>query len=78
MCWTWFLRQIETRTLEEVQEVLHSVAQGKGRVTRVMLDNMVVPLENGDVDVSLLQQAVSMIEGKFETEVCVHFIPYRL
>lgn len=60
--------EIETRTLEEVQEVLHSVAQGKGRVTRVMLDNMVVPLENGDVDVSLLQQAVSMIEGKFETE----------
>jgi len=25
-----------------VQEVLDSVAQGKGRVTRVMLDNMVV------------------------------------
>lgn len=60
--------EIETRTLEEVREVLDSVAQGKGRVTRVMLDNMVVPLANGDVDVSMLQQAVALIDGRFETE----------
>lgn len=60
--------EIETRTLEEVQEVLDTVAQGKGRVTRVMLDNMVVPLPNGDVDLSMLQQAVTLIDGRFETE----------
>lgn len=54
-----------------MREVLDSVAQGKGRVTRVMLDNMVVPLANGDVDVSMLQQAVALIDGRFETEVCI-------
>lgn len=58
-----------------MQEVLDSVTLGKGRVTRIMLDNMVVPLENGDVDVSMLQQAVTLIDGRFETEVCVHLIP---
>ena len=52
-----------------MQEVLDTVAQGKGRVTRVMLDNMVVPLPNGDVDLSMLQQAVTLIDGRFETEV---------
>lgn len=51
---------------------MDNVAQGKGRVTRVMLDNMVVPLANGDIDVSMLQQAVTLIGGRFETEVCVH------
>lgn len=38
-------------------------------LTRIMLDNMVVPLSNGDVDVSMLQEAVKLIDGKFETEV---------
>jgi len=51
-----------------VQEVLDSVTLGKARVTRIMLDNMVVPLANGDVDVSMLQQAVTLIDGRFETE----------
>lgn len=54
-----------------MQEVLDCVAQGHGRVTRVMLDNMVVPLGNGDVDVSMLQEAVDLIGGKIETEVTV-------
>lgn len=34
-----------------------------------MLDNMVVPLSNGDVDISMLKEAVKLIEGRFETEV---------
>lgn len=34
-----------------------------------MLDNMVVPLENGDVDISMLKEAVELINGRFETEV---------
>lgn len=34
-----------------------------------MLDNMVVPLSNGDVDTSMLKEAVQLINGRFETEV---------
>lgn len=34
-----------------------------------MLDNMVVSLSNGDVDISMLTQAVELIDGRFETEV---------
>lgn len=34
-----------------------------------MLDNMVLPLQNGDVDVSMLKEAVDVINGRFETEV---------
>ncbi|RWR84598.1 nicotinate-nucleotide pyrophosphorylase carboxylating, chloroplastic [Cinnamomum micranthum f. kanehirae] len=60
--------EIETRTLEEVKEVLHYASQNETSVTRIMLDNMVVPLPNGDVDVSMLKQAVGMINGRFETE----------
>lgn len=61
--------QIETRTLEEVNEVLDYASQTKTSLTRIMLDNMVVPLPNGDVDVSLLREAVELIDGRFETEV---------
>lgn len=62
---------METRTLEEVKEVLEYVSGSVTRLTRIMLDNMVVPLENGDVDVTMLQDAVELINGRFETEVCV-------
>lgn len=34
-----------------------------------MLDNMVVPLPNGDVDISMLKDAVQLINGRYETEV---------
>ncbi|MCO5593288.1 hypothetical protein L7F22_047296 [Adiantum nelumboides] len=60
--------EIETRTLEEVKEVLAHKGEGLGRVTRIMLDNMVVPLPDGDVDVSMLKQAVELIDGQLETE----------
>ncbi|KAH7372442.1 hypothetical protein KP509_17G004700 [Ceratopteris richardii] len=60
--------EIETRTLEEVEEVLANKGEGIGRVTRIMLDNMVVPLSNGDVDVSMLKQAVELVDGQLETE----------
>lgn len=60
--------EIETRTLEEVQEVLAYKGEGRGRVTRIMLDNMVVPLPNGDVDASMLKQAVELVNGQLETE----------
>ncbi|XP_022859518.1 nicotinate-nucleotide pyrophosphorylase [carboxylating], chloroplastic isoform X1 [Olea europaea var. sylvestris] len=60
--------EIETRTLQEVNEVLHYASQTETSITRIMLDNMVVPLSNGDVDVSLLKEAVELINGRFETE----------
>ncbi|KAJ6853003.1 nicotinate-nucleotide pyrophosphorylase [carboxylating], chloroplastic [Iris pallida] len=60
--------EVETRTLEEVNEVLHFTYQNKTSLTRIMLDNMVVPLPNGDVDVSMLKEAVDLINGRFETE----------
>ncbi|RYQ86663.1 hypothetical protein Ahy_B10g106304 isoform D [Arachis hypogaea] len=70
----WFLislfhfYQVETRTLEEVKEVLHYASQTNTSLTRIMLDNMVLPLPNGDVDISMLKEAVQLVNGKFETE----------
>ncbi|KAK4741663.1 hypothetical protein SAY87_025251 [Trapa incisa] len=60
--------EVETRTLDEVLEVLQYASQSETSVTRIMLDNMVVPLPDGDVDVSMLEEAVKLINGKFETE----------
>ncbi|KAL5763319.1 hypothetical protein ACOSP7_019583 [Xanthoceras sorbifolium] len=60
--------EVETRTLEEVHEVLRYASQTKTSLTRIMLDNMVVPLPNGDVDVSMLKEAVQLISGRFDTE----------
>lgn len=60
--------EVETRTLEEVNKVLQYASQMKTSVTRIMLDNMVAPLPNGDVDVSMLKEAVQLINGRFETE----------
>ncbi|KAE8648128.1 nicotinate-nucleotide pyrophosphorylase [carboxylating], chloroplastic [Cucumis sativus] len=60
--------EVETRTLEEVHEVLRYATQNKTSLTRMMLDNMVVPLPSGDVDVSMLKEAVGIINGRFETE----------
>ncbi|KAJ1425417.1 Quinolinate phosphoribosyl transferase, C-terminal [Sesbania bispinosa] len=60
--------EVETRTLEEVEEVLHYASQTKTFLTRIMLDNMVVPLPNGDVDISMLKEAVRLVNGRFETE----------
>ncbi|XP_057737095.1 quinolinate phosphoribosyltransferase [decarboxylating] 1a [Arachis stenosperma] len=60
--------EVETRTLEEVKEVLHYASQTNTSLTRIMLDNMVLPLPNGDVDISMLKEAVQLVNGKFETE----------
>ncbi|XP_020259791.1 nicotinate-nucleotide pyrophosphorylase [carboxylating], chloroplastic-like [Asparagus officinalis] len=60
--------EVETRTLEEVMEVLQYAIQNNTSLTRIMLDNMVVPLPNGDVDISMLKEAVDLINGRFETE----------
>ncbi|XP_068645943.1 quinolinate phosphoribosyltransferase [decarboxylating] 1a isoform X1 [Aristolochia californica] len=60
--------EVETRTLEEVKEVLDYASKQKTSLTRIMLDNMVVPLPDGDVDVSMLKEAVELINGRFETE----------
>ncbi|XP_020582537.1 nicotinate-nucleotide pyrophosphorylase [carboxylating], chloroplastic isoform X3 [Phalaenopsis equestris] len=60
--------KIETRTLEEVKDVLNYASKTVCSLTRIMLDNMVIPLPNGDVDVTMLKEAVEMIDGRFETE----------
>ncbi|KAG6498903.1 hypothetical protein ZIOFF_038654 [Zingiber officinale] len=62
------LKQVETRTLEELEELLEFSSQNRTSLTRIMLDNMVVPLPNGDVDVSMLKDAVQLVNGRFETE----------
>ncbi|KAL7090884.1 hypothetical protein ACP275_12G070100 [Erythranthe tilingii] len=60
--------EVETRTIEEVNEVLEYASTTKTSLTRIMLDNMVVPLSSGDVDISMLKEAVELINGRFETE----------
>ncbi|KAG6535817.1 hypothetical protein ZIOFF_000846 [Zingiber officinale] len=62
------LKQVETRTLEELEELLEFSSQNRTSLTRIMMDNMVVPLPNGDVDVSMLKDAVQLVNGRFETE----------
>lgn len=64
-----FLNQVETRTLEEVKDLLKYANGNKISLTRIMLDNMVVPLPDGGIDVSMLKDAVQLINGTFETEV---------
>lgn len=68
------IQQVETRTIAEVREVLEYASQTKTSLTRIMLDNMVVPLSNGDIDVSMLKEAVELINGRFDTEVTPGFI----
>lgn len=57
------LIQIETRTLDEVEEVLLA-----GHVDWVLLDNMVRLHDDGRIEVGMLQAAVSRIGGRFTTE----------
>lgn len=52
-----------------MKEVLEYATENKTSLTRIMLDNMVVPVSNGDIDVSMLKDAVQLISGRFETEV---------
>ncbi|CAI9275984.1 unnamed protein product [Lactuca saligna] len=60
--------EVETRTFEEIHEVLRYADENKTFLSRIMLDNMVVPQGDGDVDVSMLKEAVGIINGRFETE----------
>ena len=54
--------EIETRTLDEVEEVLRV-----GGVDRILLDNMARKTNDG-LDASMLAEAVRRISGRFETE----------
>ena len=55
--------EIETTSLEEIEEVLTV-----GGVDIIMLDNMTRFGDDGLFDTSLLQKAVNLINGRFETE----------
>jgi nicotinate-nucleotide pyrophosphorylase (carboxylating) len=57
------LVEVETRTLDEVDEVISA-----GGVDWILLDNMVRMHDDGLIDVSLLQEAVRRVGGRFKTE----------
>jgi len=54
--------EIETRTLDEISQVLSS-----GGIDRILLDNM-VRVENERIDTTELRNAVTLIDGRYETE----------
>ena len=58
--------------MKEIKDVLEYDSKTKTSLTRIMLDNMVIPLDNSDVDVSMLKEAVELINEKFETEVALY------
>lgn len=63
--------ELETRTLEEVNQALACLRDIPDCcVTRVMLDNMARKdtQAEGGVDVTLLKEAVGLLQGKVETE----------
>ncbi len=55
--------EIETRTLDEVQEVLRA-----GRADRILLDNMAGLSADGQPDVSRLREAMALIGGQIPAE----------
>ena len=55
--------EVEARTLEDVQEILDT-----GGVQYVLLDNMVRRGPNGEIDTTMLQRAVSLVDGRILTE----------
>ncbi len=55
--------EVETRTLEEVDEVL-----AVGGIDVIMLDNMAVLYTDGPLNISMLSTAVERIDKRFETE----------
>ncbi len=54
--------EVETRTLEEVDTALRT-----GGIDRLLLDNM-VHIEDDEIDTTMLQKAVKMIDGRYITE----------
>lgn len=62
--------EVETRTLDELKQVLKILdSNPTSMITRIMLDNMSKRREDGTVDVSMLNEAVSMIgDREVETE----------
>jgi nicotinate-nucleotide pyrophosphorylase (carboxylating) len=62
--------EVEARTLDELREVLAVLeARPACGVTRIMLDNMTRRGPSGELDVSLLREAVALVGGRaVETE----------
>jgi nicotinate-nucleotide pyrophosphorylase (carboxylating) len=59
--------EVEARTLDEVREIAeHHVATGDP--DRILLDNMVQIRPDGTIDTSILEQALQIVDGRFETE----------
>jgi nicotinate-nucleotide pyrophosphorylase (carboxylating) len=61
--------EIETRTLDEVRAVIdHGEAREPGGADIILLDNMAHGLDDGNVDVSMLREAVRIIGDACQTE----------
>lgn len=62
--------EVETRTLDELKEALEVFDGNQDTmVTRIMLDNMTKKNDLGEIDVSMLDEAMAMIgDRKVETE----------
>lgn len=61
--------EVEASSLGQVQEVLGLLSsEPQCMVTRIMLDNMIRIDSAGNVDVSLIQAAVKLVNGRVETE----------
>lgn len=56
--------EIETRTLAEVKE-----ATSMKGLNRILLDNMVTVAPDGAIDISMLEDALSIIDGRVPAEV---------
>ena len=53
--------ELETRTLEEVREVVNLWGQHK-HLKRIMLDNMVKRVDGGGVDTTMLEEALAILK----------------
>ncbi len=54
--------EVETRTLEELEAALMT-----GGIDRLLLDNMAY-IDEGEINTSMLQHAVRMVNGRYVTE----------
>lgn len=70
--------EVECESLEEVQEAIDSGLL-RSPTDRIMLDNMVVRLSDTEFNVDRLAQALTVIDGRYQTEasgnITIHSIP---
>ncbi|PWA68126.1 Aldolase-type TIM barrel [Artemisia annua] len=68
------VEQVETRTFEEILEVLDYASENETFLSGIMVDNIVVPQLDGDIDVSMLREVMQLTNLKSETEHWILFL----